>query len=233
MQFQQATLENCETLTDTVVVIDVLRAFSTAAYAFAAGVKDIALVSTVDEAFRLKQQYPKAHLVGEDYGLPIEGFEFGNSPTSFVTQNFNRQRLIQRTSAGTQGVVRSTNAEVLLTSSLCCAKATSETLRALNPSMVSFVITGAWSEDQGEEDRACADYIEGLLKAEHVNPNDAIQRVIGSAAAQKFLDPHEEAFPLSDLEYCCAVDRFDFAMVVEREKDLLLMKPAGVNNAEQ
>jgi len=43
----------------------------------------------------------------------------------------------------------------------------------------------------------------------------------------------EEVFPIADLEYCLAVDRFDFAMVVEREKDLLLMKPAGVNDATQ
>jgi 2-phosphosulfolactate phosphatase len=229
MKFQQATLETCETLTDTVVVIDVLRAFSTAAYAFAAGVKDIALASTVDEALRLKQRYPEAHLIGEDRGLPIDGFEFGNSPAHFVSQNYNGQRLIQRTSAGTQGVVRSTNAEVLLSTSLCCAQATAAFLIASNPAMVSFVITGAWSDDQGEEDRACADYIEQLIKGEGTDLNEIIQRVISSAAAWKFLDPYERAFPISDLEYCTVIDRFDFAMVVERRNNLLLMRPEAIS----
>ena len=47
MIIQRATLQNCHTATGTVVVIDVLRAFTTAAYAFDAGADDITLVSTV------------------------------------------------------------------------------------------------------------------------------------------------------------------------------------------
>ena len=119
MKFQQATLENCERLSDTVVVVDVLRAFTTAAYAFSAGAESIFLVSSVDEAFRLKQNYPEALLIGEDMGLPIEGFDFGNSPIPFVKQDLTGRRIIQRTSAGTQGIVRSKNAQVLLAASLC------------------------------------------------------------------------------------------------------------------
>ncbi|MGB9800251.1 MAG: 2-phosphosulfolactate phosphatase, partial [Thermanaerothrix sp.] len=45
--FQRANLETCAQAADIVVVIDVLRAFSTAAYAFAAGADRILLVSTV------------------------------------------------------------------------------------------------------------------------------------------------------------------------------------------
>ena len=37
MKIHYATLESCHDATGTVVVIDVLRAFTTAAYAFAAG----------------------------------------------------------------------------------------------------------------------------------------------------------------------------------------------------
>ena len=39
-----------------VVVIDVLRAFTTAAFAFAAGAREIVLVSTVDEALALRER---------------------------------------------------------------------------------------------------------------------------------------------------------------------------------
>ena len=41
MIVQRATLQNCHTAAGTVVVIDVLRAFTTAAYAFDAGAEDI------------------------------------------------------------------------------------------------------------------------------------------------------------------------------------------------
>jgi 2-phosphosulfolactate phosphatase len=117
MKFQQAILKNCEWLTGTVVVIDVLRAFTTAAYAFSVCVDCIFLVSTVDQAFQLKQDYPEALLTGEEEGLPIDGFDFGNSPLPFFNRDFSGRKIIQRTSAGTQGIVRSTNAQVLLASS--------------------------------------------------------------------------------------------------------------------
>jgi 2-phosphosulfolactate phosphatase len=58
MQIQQASLETCSSATDTVVVIDVIRAFTTAAFAFAAGARDIIPVSTVDEALALREHFP-------------------------------------------------------------------------------------------------------------------------------------------------------------------------------
>jgi phosphosulfolactate phosphohydrolase-like enzyme len=53
IDFRRATLETCSQATGTVVAIDVLRAFSTAAYAFDAGARDITLVSTVAQALAL------------------------------------------------------------------------------------------------------------------------------------------------------------------------------------
>ena len=56
MMIQRATLETCGEATGTVVVIDVLRAFTTAAYAFATGAADITLVGEIEEAFTLRDQ---------------------------------------------------------------------------------------------------------------------------------------------------------------------------------
>ena len=47
------------------IVIDVLRAFSTAAYAFDRGAARIVLVGDPSEAFALRQRWPHAVLVGE------------------------------------------------------------------------------------------------------------------------------------------------------------------------
>jgi len=224
MQFRQVTLETCADVGGTVVVIDVLRAFSTAAYAFSAGVSSISLVSTVADAFRLKRRFPEALLMGEDKGLPIDGFDYGNSPSSFATENLIGSILIQRTSAGTQGVVGSKKAEVLLASSLCCASATAQFIKTIAPEEVTFVITGYRSGDHGEEDRACADYIKNLLKGKQIDRSVVAERVKESAAARKFLDQNAEDFPRSDLEYALAIDRFSFAMVVERQGRELWMK---------
>jgi len=57
-------LKHAKNETGVVVVIDVLRAFSTAAYAFAKGTKDIRLVSTIEEAFYWKEEIPQSLVMG-------------------------------------------------------------------------------------------------------------------------------------------------------------------------
>jgi 2-phosphosulfolactate phosphatase len=73
LEIHRATLDTCAQATGTVVVIDVLRAFTTAAFAFAAGAADITLVGAIEEAFALRERNPDLLLAGEVYGLPIEG----------------------------------------------------------------------------------------------------------------------------------------------------------------
>jgi hypothetical protein len=65
--------------TGVVVVIDVLRAFTTAAYAFRAGLAEIELVSTVDEALAAE-----GFRTGEVGGRLIPGFDHNNSPSQLV-----------------------------------------------------------------------------------------------------------------------------------------------------
>jgi len=209
-----------------VVVIDVLRAFSTAAYAFAAGARDIVLAGTVEEALALKSRMPDALVMGEVGGLPVKEFDFGNSPVALSSVNLAGRRLIQRTSAGTQGVVRSRQADHLLASSLCCASATARAIRKLGPGTVTFVITGLRPNGYGDEDAACADYIEALLGGGPVDPAPFVERVYASLIGRVFVDPAQPEFPLADLEYCVQVDRFDFAMPVRRREGLFVMEAA-------
>jgi 2-phosphosulfolactate phosphatase len=54
--------------TGTVVVIDVIRAFTTAAFAFAAGAVDITFASTVQDALALREHTPGALVMGVDGG---------------------------------------------------------------------------------------------------------------------------------------------------------------------
>src|SRR5690242_10471755 len=133
MKFNYATLETCHTATGIVLVIDVLRAFSTAAYTFSQGAKEIRLVSTVEEALTLKQQIPHSKAMGEVHGIPPEGFDFGNSPTRILEQDLNGLTIIQRTSAGTQGAVRSVKADVMFATSFVVAGATLHAVRELQP----------------------------------------------------------------------------------------------------
>ena len=152
MQIEQVTLATCGAAAGAVVVIDVLRAFTTAAFAFAAGAREIVLVSGIDEALALRERLPGALALGEVDGLAVTGFDFSNSPADLVGQDLGGRTLIQRTSAGTQGVVRSVSAELLLASSFVCAGATARYLRELAPERVAFVITGDYGSAGGAGD---------------------------------------------------------------------------------
>jgi 2-phosphosulfolactate phosphatase len=224
LEIRRATLDTCLDQTGTVVVIDVIRAFTTAAFAFAAGARDIALVSSAAEAFALRKCTPGLLLMGEEGGRPIPGFDFGNSPAALVQQDLSGRRLVQRTSQGTQGVVRSRQAAVLLAASFVCATATTRYLRSSAPDALSFVITGAHIPGEGDEDAACADYLEELLYHDDVDVEPFLDRVRSSPAGSRLMDPNWRQYPAADLPYCLQANQFDFVMRVRRWKELMLLE---------
>ena len=84
------------------------------------------------------------------------------------------------------------------------------------------MITGR-SYNGGDEDLACAQYLENLLKGNQPDINPFIKRVLESRDAFPHLDPAQREFPLSDLEYCTQVDKFDFAMPITRTDGIFTM----------
>lgn len=220
MKFHRYTLEDCQHATGIVLVIDVLRAFSTAAYAFSRGATEIRLVSTVDEALALKAQILYSKAIGEVGGLPPEGFDFGNSPTRILEHDLTGIPLVQRTGAGTQGAVRAVNAEVMMATSFVVAQATIEHVLKFKPTEISFVITGGLSND---EDVACADYLEKKFTGQPTHDDTFIKRVYASSDALEHMEEHPQ-FPYADLDYCSRIDNFDFAMPIERKDGFLIMQ---------
>lgn len=230
MQFQRLSLDESAQAKGTVIVIDVLRAFTSACYAFGAGAKEIHLVSQVEEAFALRERYPGALLMGEVGGGPIPGFDFSNSPAHYIDRDLSGKRLIQRTSNGTQGVIRATLADTTLAASFVCAGATAAYLRQRAPALVTFVIT-AWNDHAtdplaGDEDAACADYIEALLTQEKLDPAPYLDRVANSLTGRLFQSNTRPEYPATDLPYCLQLDRFNFVLCVQRRTDgQLVMQP--------
>ena len=223
MKIYRKSLKNCSEASGLVVVIDVLRAFSTAAYAFAAGVEYIVVVGTVEEALELRREIPGSRVVGEVMGLPHEDFDHGNSPTEISGLELKGVPLIQRTSAGTQGMVKCANADILLAGSFCCADATARYIVDCSPETVTFVLTGVDRPGWGDEDIACADYIETILRGEPADVPSIVRGVRASPPGRVFASPARPEFPSSDLDLCLMVDRFDFVLRAERVNGRLVM----------
>lgn len=205
------------------VVIDVIRAFTTAAFAFAQGAKEIILVGKVSEALELHKKFPQAFLLGEEESFPVPEFHYGNSPIEITKQNLNGKTLIMRTSSGTQGIVAAQNADHILAASFVVAQATIQRILKLQPECVNFVITGY--KMGGEEDKALADYLEAKLLGQKVNSASYLKRVAESASAQAFLSGRYSHLPAHDIPAVLEIDRFPFAMEVFKENNLLILRP--------
>jgi 2-phosphosulfolactate phosphatase len=95
-----------------VVIIDILRATSAICTAFEHGAEKIIPVATIDEAREYKQ---KGFVVGaEREGLPVDGFDFGNSPFSYMGNHIKGKTIVITTTNGTQAIEAAKDASQIL-----------------------------------------------------------------------------------------------------------------------
>lgn len=209
-------LEGARSARGTVVVIDVLRAFTVSAYALAGGAPECRLVGEVSEALALAGRLPGAVLSAEVEGLPVPGIEISNSPTMVQLSDLEGRVLVQRSSSGTQCMLAVAGAERLFAASLVVVAATAKAVRAARPALVTLVASGA---DRGHpEDRACADYLEAILCGRRPDLQALLEPLRASERYQVFQSGRWPGFPPSDLALALTADRFDFSMPVTRDE---------------
>ncbi len=201
-----------------VVVVDVIRAFTTAAYAFSAGAAEIYLVATVDDALAFKAAHAGALAMGEERGQRPRGFDFPNSPTMVRDADLDGRTLVQRTSAGTQGVVRAVDASRLWAASLVVATATARAVDAAGLGEPTYVITGRFEDrlDLGADDMIAADLIERARTCQPIEAQATAAALRATEESMRTLALGAEHCDPYDIELAAAVDAFDFAMEVER-----------------
>lgn len=209
---------------NVVVVIDVLRAFTTAAVAFNKNVKKIIPVSLVEEAFRIRDQNPDYLIMGEVDGEPIEGFDLSNSPTDLLDRDLHDKIIVHRSTAGTQGVMRNLHAKHIFVTGFLNVQATINHILDLGEDNISIVMTGVRGSEHGDEDRACAEYISDSLNFCLKSNEFYIDRVRNSKAGKTFASGEVPYLPKIDLDFACQIDLFDFIMKIERgdEKPYLM-----------
>ena len=202
-------------------VIDVFRAFTTAAIALANGATGIVMVRTVEEALALREAGIGQICMGEVRGRAPDGFDFGNSPFEISSVDFSSQTIIQRTSAGTQGIVEAaTKADRLYAASLVTAEATVRALLSGSPDHVSLVAMGDNGIKRTDEDELCAIHIRNRLEG-RPGDADAIRRLIlAGGEVRRFHDPARPYLHREDVDTALDIDRYDFAVRVEFEDGL-------------
>lgn len=210
------------------IVIDVIRAFTVAGYAFAGGAQALWLVRTIEEAQELRKhalatlsggKEPKVVLAGEVRGHLIPGFDFNNSPVMMAQADMRGRLLIQRTGAGTQGAVGAIHASHILLCALINAQATAtyaRTLAAPTSDMITLLPTGTHDDfSYGNEDVMCADYLEALLRKREDATQVLAQGIAQLQASERFAlwkQGHKD-LPYEDIAAVLDANRFNFVMV--------------------
>ena len=209
---------------DAVVVIDVLRAFSTAAVALGRGAVEIYPVLDVEEAFGRSARDPDLILMGETDCRPVPGFDLGNSPVAADAFPFAGRRAVQRTTAGTRGLVCCRDARSLWAASFLVGSATADALRVSGAKRVAFVITGTVHYGSADDDLACAEWMAELLRGTNPQAAPYLDRVRHSVAASTFLAPGSPLHAPQDVAFCERADIFSFSMKVKLEAEGLVLR---------
>ncbi len=110
-----------------VVVVDVLRASTTITTALAAGAREVIPCAEVEQARERGEELGRRAmkttageskmgplLGGERGGLPIDGFDLGNSPSEFTPQTVAGRTVVFTTTNGTKALIACTAAQRVL-----------------------------------------------------------------------------------------------------------------------
>jgi 2-phosphosulfolactate phosphatase len=199
-----------------VVVIDVFRAFSVAAYAFSRGAVASIPVADIDAARRLKADDPNRILLGERFAKPLPGFDCGNSPTELERIDVTGRTLVHTTHSGTQGLANAVNADEIITGALVNCAAIVRYIQTRDPQQVTLVRMGQEATSRCAEDDLCAELILARLQNEQPDVSTVRSRLMSAESAKKFFDPACDWAPERDFDLCTEVDRFDFVLRLDR-----------------
>jgi 2-phosphosulfolactate phosphatase len=156
------------------VVIDVLRATTTIIHALAAGCTAVRPCAEVDEARELADGLPagKVLLGGERGGLPLPGFDHGNSPREYTAPVCGGTTLVLTTTNGTRALLRAAEAERVLVAGFVNYSAVCEQLKQeVRP--VHIVCAGTEGEVTLEDTLLAGALVDFLCEDGEVRLNDA------------------------------------------------------------
>jgi len=233
IEWLQDGARNAARRDDIIVVIDALRSAALIVTALSKGIERVFLAANIHEALRIKSLYGDDMLIaGEGVGMPIQGFEVGNSPIKLLKVLEERRprymAIITEATSGTRTVdaifAENSNATVFVGSPLnvsSVAKVVEEYVEKLEKD-VTLVCSGYLGKEFALEDFMTAGLIArrfksiesfddnvlaAMLVAEMFeNDRDHYMLYQGRSKSYKRLS---EIGSQEDIEYCLGKDVYD------------------------
>jgi 2-phosphosulfolactate phosphatase len=149
-----------------VVVVDILRATSCMVTAFAHGARSITPLAGLDACRAMRAQgYITS---GERDGKKVEGFDKGNSPFEYMSDDMAGQKIAFTTTNGTQAIERSKEArEVIIGSFLNLSAVVRYLLLNVNNALI---VCAGWKGRVNLEDTLFAGAVVDQLR-DHIEPD--------------------------------------------------------------
>ncbi|RUL89416.1 2-phosphosulfolactate phosphatase [Tautonia sociabilis] len=218
------------------VVVDVLRATTVMVHALASGSEAIVPCLEIDEARSIAAGRPPGStlLAGERLGIPIEGFDLGNSPESFSPEACRGKTVVMTTTNGTRAILAAAEADRVLIGAFINRRAV---LRHLEGSVTPIHLVCSGTDGLiSFEDSLLAGWITSQLVRDHGGSfgNDAA-RIASGAWESVAPDPETpeslaailargrggrrvtELGLRADLEAASRIDRFDLVPELHRD----------------
>ena len=214
------SFQNANQAKGLAVIIDVFRAFSTACFVINNGAKKIIPVDDIDLAYNLKKENPDYILLGERSGIMPNGFDFGNSPVEIEKVDFLNKIVIHTTSRGTQGIAKAINSTEIITGSFVNAQAVINHIKSFKYPVVSLICTDASAPKN--EDIMCAEYIKSHLEGKPLDFAEIKTHLMNHSCSLRFLNNAFGPFGRKDLDLCLDLDRFNFILKAEIQKNNLI-----------
>jgi 2-phosphosulfolactate phosphatase len=156
--------------------------------------------------------------------MPPPGFDFGSSPFEVSQADLLGQTILQRTSAGTQGIVAAKQATRLYAGSLVTAKATASAVLRQSPAEATLAAMGPDGARRSDEDELCAIHLRNLLQGRPGSPSGTRDVILAGPQIPAFHDPAKPHLHPADLDIALDIDRYDFAVLIELEDDRLVAR---------
>ena len=168
---------------DAAVVIDVLRATTTIAWAINNGAEAVQTFTDISVLKSEALKWPSSSrlLIGERGGETLEGFDLGNSPLGVKPEVVKGKRLFMSTTNGTRALNRVKDSKNLFTMAFPNRKAVGEKLLSDCPNRI-YVVGSGWEGSYSLEDSLAAGSLAEFLLHNASNlvelVNDEIQAAL-------------------------------------------------------
>jgi 2-phosphosulfolactate phosphatase len=207
-----------------VVIIDIFRATSAICTAFEYGVEKMIPVATIEEAADYKA---KGYLVGaERNGSALEGYDFGNSPYSYMKKELKGKTIVITTTNGTQAIAVAAKAYRVVVGAFVNYTALCNWLLLQNKEVM--LLCSGWKNRFSMEDTLFAGAV-----ADKLSTDNAHFKLGDAALAAKYLfqsaqenpyrllhgSSHKERLSKlglkEDIKYCLSMDKTNIIPVLE------------------